>query len=192
MGTDKLSLLSQKIYTNHKELFDFINEHKPDIHLRLNKIFQEEITKRGWNLGSISKVYIRFSTDPIKKFIYYNKNSNGWKKGESFLFEIQLSQEKNNKMFFKTVITPCDKEYNRKRFKDILYSIKGFKTSRSLNWSVNSHITEKLDYQLVHTINDKEVRVIVNSFLDKCVDTIKLVEDKLTSHSDELIKMTKI
>ena len=95
-------------------------------------------------------------------------------------------------MFFKTVITPCDKEYNRKRFKDILYSIKGFKTSRSLNWSVNSHITEKLDYQLVHTINDKEVRVIVNSFLDKCVDTIKLVEDKLTSHSDELIKMTKI
>ena len=192
MGTDKLSQLSQKIYTNHKELFDFIIEHKPDVHLRLNKIFQEEIKNRGWLLGSMTKQYIRFSTTPIQKYIYYNKNSKGLKKGESFLFEIVLSREKKNKMSFKTVITPCDKEYNRKRLKEIIYSIKGFKKSKSDNWSVTSHVRESLDYQLVHSLNDKDVKIIVNSFLDKCIDTIKLVEDTLNSHSDELIKMTKI
>ena len=192
MGTDKLSQLSQKIYTNHKELFDFINEHKPDIHLRLNKIIQEEIEKRGWILGSISKVYIRFLTKPIEKYIYYNKTSNGWKKGESFLFEIQLSTEKTNKIYFKTVISPCDKNYNRKRFEEIISSIEGFKKSRGSSWSSSKNISGKLDYQLIHSLNDDDVRVIINSFLDKCLDTIQLVEDKITSHSDELIIMTKI
>ena len=192
MGTDKLSQLSQKIYTNHKELFDFINEHKPDIHLRLNKIIQEEIEKRGWILGSISKVYIRFLTKPIEKYIYYNKTSNGWKKGESFLFEIQLSTEKTNKIYFKTVISPCDKNYNRKRCEEIISSIDGFKKSRGSSWSSSKNISGKLDYQLIHSLNDDDVRVIINSFLDKCLDTIQLVEDKITSHSDELIKMTKI
>ena len=55
-----------------------------------NKIIQEEVEKRGWILGSVSKVYIRFSTKPIKDFIHYNKTPNGWKNGESFLFEIEL------------------------------------------------------------------------------------------------------
>lgn len=192
MGTDKLSQLSQKIYTNHKELFDFIHEHKPDIHLRLNKIIQEEIEKRGWILGSISKVYIRFLTKPIEKYIYYNKTSNGWKNGESFLFEIQLSTEKRNKIYFKTVISPCDKNYNRKRFEEIVSSIEGFKKSRGSSWSSCKNIPGKLDYQLIHSISDDEVRVIINSFLDKCVDTIKLVEEKLISHSDELIKMKNL
>ena len=39
-------------------------------------------------------------------------------------------------MLFKTVISPCDKEYNRKRLKEIIYSIKGFKKSKSDNWSM--------------------------------------------------------
>jgi len=192
MGTDKLSQLSQKIYTNHKELFDFINEHKPDIYLRLNKIIQEEVEKRGWILGSVSKVYIRFSTKPIKDFIHYNKTPNGWKNGESFLFEIELSTEKNNKIYFKTVVSPCDENYNRKRLEEIISSIEGFKKSRGTSWSTNKNISDKLDYQLINTLEDDEVRVIINSFLDKTLSIIKLVEDQMISHSDELIKMTKI
>ena len=192
MGTDKLSKLSQKIYTNHKELFDFINEHKPDLHLRLNKIIQEEIKKRGWILGSISKVYIRFLTNPIEKYVYYNKSPNGWPKRESFLFEIELSKEKTNKIYFKTVISACDKSYNRKRFEEIISSIEGFKKSKGSSWSINKNISEKLDFQLIQSLDDNEVRDIINLFLDKTLNTIKLVEEKLVSHSDELLKMTTI
>ena len=43
-----------------------------------------------------------------------------------------------------------------------------------------------------NTLEDDEVRVIINSFLDKTLSIIKLVEDQMISHSDELIKMTKI
>ena len=192
MGTDKLSQLSQKIYTNHKELFDFIHEHKPDIHLRLNKIVQEEIKKRGWILGSMSKVYIRFLTKPIEKFIYYNSTPNGWKNGESFVFEVELSTEKSNKISFKVVTSPCDKNYNRKRLVEIISSIEGFKVSKTDKWSIQKNISNKLDYKSVHLMEDDEIRVIINSFLDNSLETIKLVEEKFLDHSDELLKMKNI
>lgn len=192
MGTDQLSILSQKIYTNHKELFDFIHEHKPDIHLRLNKIVQEEIKKRGWILGSMSKVYIRFLTKPIEKFIYYNSNPNGWKNGESFVFEVELSSEKSNKISFKVVISPCDKNYNRKRLVEIISSIEGFKVSKGDRWSIQKNISNKLDYKSVHLMEDDDIRIIINSFLDNSLETIKLVEEKFLDHSDELLKMKNI
>ncbi len=49
MGTDKLTKLSKKIYQNHKELFDFIIEHKPELVDDLSKIMKEELSKRGWD-----------------------------------------------------------------------------------------------------------------------------------------------
>ena len=47
MGTDKLTELSKKIYQNHKELFDFIIDHKPEVVDDLRLIMIEEIQKRG-------------------------------------------------------------------------------------------------------------------------------------------------
>ena len=193
MGTDKLSLLSQKIYTNHKELFDFINDHKPDVLLRLNTIIKDEIEKRGWILGSISKVYIRFFTKPIEEFIYFSSKSNGgWTNGESFLFEIVLSPETKNKITFKAVVAPADKNYDRDRFVEIVSSTDGFKKSKGLKWATTKSIQAKLDYQAIHLMNDDEVRDFVNSFLDKTLSTIKLVEDQFRAHADELLKMKEI
>ena len=51
---------------NHKELFDFIFEHKPDIVDNLYLIMKDELIKRGWLLGSENKYYIRF---------FYSKNN---------------------------------------------------------------------------------------------------------------------
>ena len=55
MGTDKLTELSKKIYQNHKELFDFIIDHKPDVLDGIKTIFEKQIQKRGWVLGSPGK-----------------------------------------------------------------------------------------------------------------------------------------
>ena len=41
-------------------------------------------------------------------------------------------------------------------------------------------------------MNDDEVRNFVNSFLDKTLSTIKLVEDQFRAHADELLKMKEI
>ena len=60
-------------------------EHKPDILDDVRSIFDQEIIKRGWVLGSPSSKYLRFSTPKISELTYINKNSNGWRKRESFL-----------------------------------------------------------------------------------------------------------
>ena len=111
MKTDEAIELSKKIYQNHKELLDFIYENKPDLSDHFVNILKEEIRKRGWIEGSTSKTYIRFYTEKIKNFIYYNKTiKNGWKKNESFLFEIHVYPP-TNKFSFVTVISPSDPNF---------------------------------------------------------------------------------
>ena len=171
-------------------MFYFINDHKTDVLLSLNTIIKDEVLKRGWILGSESKAYIRFITKPIEKFLYFTSKSNrGWSNGESFLFEIVLSSEMKNKITFKTVVSPSDKNYDRNRLVEIVSSIDGFKKSKGLKWATNKSIQGKLDYQSIHLMNDEEVRDLINSFLDKTLSTIKLVEAKFLSHSEELMKM---
>ena len=192
MGTDKLTRLSKKIYRNHKEIFDFIYEHRPDVYSKLSEIIKEEIVKRGWILGSESKVYIRFYTKPIEKFIYFSTKKIGWKNRESFLFEIEMSTEKYNLIRFKTVVSPCDENYDRKRLVEILSSIEGFRKSNSPNWSTTKSISNKLDYENVHTLKDNEIRIFINKFLDKSVPIIQKVEEQFLSHSNELLKMKRL
>ena len=67
MGTDKLTELSKKIYQNHKDLFDFIIDHKPDVLDEVKSIFEKQIQKRGWVLGSQGKSYLRFTTPKISE-----------------------------------------------------------------------------------------------------------------------------
>ena len=189
MGTDQLTELSKKIYQNHKELFDFIFEHKPDIVDNLNLIMKDELNKRGWLLGSENKYYIRFLTEPIKDLIYYNTDTkNGWNKRESFLFEIQI-QPSTNKLIFKTVISPSDSKYNVERLQDILLEIEGFRKPYGQKWLVNYDKKEKFIYDDVETNSEEELRKSINDFYDKIIPIINKVENKLVENSNELMKM---
>ena len=189
MGTDQLTELSKKIYQNHKELFDFIFEHKPDIVDNLNLIMKDELNKRGWLLGSENKYYIRFLTEPIKDLIYYNTDTkNGWNKRESFLFEIQI-QPSTNKLIFKTVISPSDSKYNVERLQDVLLEIEGFRKPYGQKWLVNYDKKEKFIYDDVETNSEEELRKSINDFYDKIIPIINKVENKLVENSNELMKM---
>ena len=126
MNNDKLIKTAVNIYENHKELFDFIIENKPDHVDRLQEIFTSQILKRGWILGSTSKKYLRFTTSAIKELVYINKGSNGWKNKESYLLELELYPS-TNAITFKSVIAPSDENYNTSRLEEILREIDGFK-----------------------------------------------------------------
>lgn len=129
MGTDRLTELSKRIYQNHKELFDFIIEHRPEIVDDLGKIMMEELVKRGWMIGSENKYYVRFMSKPIKDYVYYNREvKNGWKRRESFLFQIRIYPP-SNKFSFSTVISPSDQTYDTQRLEEILMEIDGFRKS---------------------------------------------------------------
>jgi hypothetical protein len=192
MGTDHLTELSKKIYQNHKDLFDFIFEHKPDIVDNLGVIMKSELNKRGWLLGSENKYYVRFLTEPIKDLIYYNtETKNSWNKRESFLFEIQI-QPSTNKLIFKTVVPPSDSKYNIGRFQDILLEIDGFRKPWGQKWLVNYDKKEKFIYDDVETISEEELRKSINEFYDKITPIINKVEDKLKENSTELIEMKSV
>ena len=192
MGTDKLTELSKKIYQNHKELFDFIIEHKPEFVDDIRVIMKEEVQKRGWILGSENKYYVRWLTPKTQKYIYYNKDKkNGWNKRESFLFEIVLTPS-SNKFNFKTVLSPCDTQYNSKRVEEILLEINGFRESKGKKWFVNIDKKDKFIYEEIPSMSDDEIRLEVNKFLDKITPIIKSVENKFEEYHDELIKLKEV
>ncbi len=191
LGTDKLTELSNKIYRNHKDLMDFIFDHKPDLVDRLRKIMIDEVAKRGWILGSENKYYVRFLTPTIKPFIYYNQKKVGWNKGESFLFEIYLYPQ-SNKLNFKTVISPSEKPYNPQRFEEILLEIKGFRESKGNKWLVNKDKKQNFIYEDIPTMSDEEIEIIVNDFYDKITPIVKQVEEKLVENKKELQEMKNI
>ena len=190
MKTDKLTILSQKIYQNHKEIFDFIYEHKPEVIDDLKNIMRQELVQRNWIEGSQNKYYIRFLTPKIKDLIYYNKNAknNNWKNKESFLFEIVLYPSSNN-LQFKTVISPSDEKYDTKKLEKILLEIDGFSASKGKHWLSNLNIKERLIYEDIASMDNNELKVIVNKFYDKISPLIKKVEDKFLEYENELIGM---
>ena len=192
MGTDKLTELSKKIYQNHKELFDFIIDHKPEVVDDLRLVMIEEIQKRGWILGSENKNYVRWLTPKIKDLIYYNtETKNGWNKRESFLFEVVLYPS-TNKFNFKTVLSPSDSTYNSDRVEEILLEIDGFRESKGKKWLVNKDQKQKFIYEDIPSMSDDEMRFEINKFLDKVTPIIESVEGKLNEHKEELLKLKNV
>jgi len=191
MGTDKLTELSKKIYQNHKEFFDFIIDHKPDIMDEIGEILKGQLKLKGLLIGSSSKNRVRFTTENISKLTYTNKNEKWWKNGESFLFEFILNEEKN-KLIFKVVISPSDKEYNVNRVKDILLEIDGFKEPRGKKWLVT--LTKNFNYDF-SSISDKTIDEISEDLikiLDKVISLVFIVENKFLENKDELLDLKNV
>ena len=192
MGTDELTKLSNKIYRNHKKLFDFILEKKFDEVGRLKEIIMSALTEKGLIVHSCShdKYHVRFLTNEIKPLIYISKDKKrGWNKGESFLFEIEF-RPPSNKIQFKTVILVSTDKYDFKRFEEILLGINGFKPTQRTKWLVNKIESEEFMYEDIPSMSDDEIKEIVNSFYDnKIAPIIKQVEKKLLQHEKELLSM---
>lgn len=191
MGTDKLTELSKKIYQNHKELFDFIIDHKPDVLDGVKSIFEKQIQKRGWILGSQGKSYLRFTTPKISELTYINQGSNGWRNKESFLFEFVLNPSKN-RMNSKTVISPSDPQYDTSRLSEIFMEIDGFKSPSGKKWLVNYQKLVKFPFSKVDDLSEEEIEFEFNKILDGFSPIIQSVEEKFTEHEDEILRMKNV
>ena len=190
MGTDELTELSKKIYQNHKELFDFIIERKPDVLDEVRSIFDRLIEERGWILGSPGKSYLRFTTPIISHLTYINTNSNGWRNKESFLLEFVMNPSKN-RMNSKTVISPSDPNYNTERLSEILMEIEGFKTPYGKKWLVNYQKLVKFPFSNLDDLSKEEIENEFNKILDGFEPIVKLVENKFIENREEIEAMRK-
>lgn len=191
MGTDKLTELSKKIYQNHKELFDFIIDHKPDVLDGVKSIFEKQIQKRGWILGSLGKNYLRFTTPKVSELTYINQGSNGWRNKESFLFEFVLNPSKN-RMNSKTVISPSDPQYDTSRLSEIFMEIDGFKSPSGKKWLVNYQKLVKFPFSKVDDLSEEEIEFEFNKILDGFSPIIQLVEEKFIEHEEEILRMKNV
>ncbi len=190
MGTDKLTELSKKIYQNHKELFDFIIDHKPDVLDDVKSIFEKQIQKRGWILGSKGKHYLRFTTQTISNLTYINTSSNGWRNKESFLFEFVINPSKS-RMNLKTVIAPSDPQYNTSRLSEIFMEIDGFKHPSGKKWLANYQKLVKFPFSKVDDLSEEEIELEFNKILNGFAPIVELVEAKFIEHQDEISMMKK-
>ena len=190
MGTDKLTELSKKIYQNHKELFDFIIDHKPDVLDDVKSIFEKQIQKRGWILGSKTKNYLRFTTQTISNLTYINTSSNGWRNKESFLFEFVINPSKS-RMNLKTVIAPSDPQYNTSRLSEIFMEIDGFKHPSGKKWLANYQKLVKFPFSKVDDLSEEEIELEFNKILNGFAPIVELVEAKFIEHQDEISMMKK-
>jgi hypothetical protein len=104
MMTGDANLLARKIYSNHKELFDFILQNTPNPEKELTVYFERKVKETNWIRCTCERGFIRFLTPVLQDII--PRNGTVWKK-EAFLFEFTF--DKQGVEFYYT-IAPGDEE----------------------------------------------------------------------------------
>lgn len=184
MKNDHLNELAGKIYKNHKDLFDFIIENKPDLAWQLYPVFEKWFENKNLIIRSKNKGYIKFLTPELDKII--PRKGSGWPLKECFLFEFDFYWNIKNKAVFKTVIAPCDKEI-QDVLKKALENVNGFKKPSGKKWLVHFQIdwkyikdnfVDEVDESLIHNMLDNE--------WERISDIVYRVEKEILNHKDEL------
>lgn len=184
MKNDELNELAGKIYKNHKELFDFIIENKPDLAWQLYPVFEKWFKSKGLIIGSKNKGCIKFLTPELDKII--PRKGNGWPLKECFLFELDFYWNKKNKTLFKTVIAPCDKDIQNV-LRKALENVKGFKKPSGEKWLVHFQIDWKfVKENFLDEIDEKTIFEILDNEWERISEIVYSVEKEIIKLKDEL------
>jgi uncharacterized protein YqfB (UPF0267 family) len=187
MGTDKLVELSQKIYSNHKEIIDFILENKPDLTSEVRHLMMGIISSLGYQLGSDNKYYVRFLHPEVDPLIYRNNSiRNGWKLRESFLHEIEI-RVKNGRILYKPVLSPSDPNFNSDGLLELLLEIEGSKQPSGKKWRVPIMREVKFNFDEFETFTNEEKLDKLDKVVSKFIPFIQKVDQKLIDNQKLLM-----
>ena len=180
MKEDNVNNLAANIYKNHKKLFDFVLENKPDV---LYSIFEEKIIESGWVVRSKNKGYARFLTEKLNSII--PKKGQGWTNNECLLFEIDFYTSKKNATF-KTAISPCDTFIQEILCKAMeSESIQKYKKPSGEKWF--SYFHHRWQFNTENTeIDEVKVSKILDNEWSKITVFVNQVETELLKYKDEL------
>lgn len=187
METDKLVELSQKIYSNHKEIFDFVIKNIPDLTSEVGRILSNLITSKGYVLGSENKYYVRFLHPEVDPLIYRSsKVKNGWKLRESFLHEIEI-RVKDGSIIYKPVISPADSDYNSEGLLELFLQLDGFRQPWGKKWRVPIMKKEKFNFDEFETLDEEERAEQLQKTLSKFMPLIDKVDKMLLENQNLLL-----
>ena len=189
MGIEENSELAEKIYSKHRELFDYIFEIKPDGINNINQIIRECLQSKGYKLGSVSKAFIRFHHPEMEKFVYINSSPNGWSKRETFTHEISLYSlnNKNELKMYLGMSDMGDDEYDRARLNEILQELdpEGGTQKRWKNYQSKTYSFDVLSKPKT----DKEILKDFEKILDDYKSNIDSVIKHLNKNKKELLDL---
>lgn len=189
MANDESNQIAKELYLNHKELFDFVLENKPDFYDDFAIVLNQKVKDRKWILGSKNKRYVRFTTPKIKEITLNYREANGWSNKEAFLFEITFDNP-DKLLFLATVSPPKEDSSYDDKIVEVLLEIGNTKKNMSRgSWKVLYSMSKNWNLQEVFiNWNEKDVKEL-DKFLDEIEKIVIKFEDKLMEHKEELLSL---
>lgn len=188
MSNDQVNEMAKQLYSNHKELFDFIIENSPnaydDFQTKLNQLVQD----RGWKLGSKNKYFVKFYTPAMEDLMMRYKKANGWTNKEAFLFELSFTDGKS--LVFSSYVSPPVQYMDyAKRLTEMLSEIPGARENLGIKWI--AHFKDSMKWPLEKNMEKWDVKKEeqLNAFLDKITPIVEKIEAKMLEHKDELLRL---
>ncbi len=187
LGSGRKNELANKIYRNHKELFEFVYANRSNYIFEIKELIKAKIEARGWIIGSTTKPYLRFLTPKLDEIIPKGLVK-GWTDGEAFLFEIYFYANQST-IYAYCTLGPCG-DLVRSEFLDFL---KPLQTSSkpAKPWSIYRNKTFQMQkYNDLLSEEDKED--LVNDIWNSIEKLVEEVEPILLSHKDRIIELKKL
>ncbi len=179
--------LAKKIYLNHKDLFDFIIDNKPDKASEFRRFFIDKVKQSGWIDGSINKGYIRFLTPALEAIIPKGGGTYGWPNKEAFLFEIDYLWTKN-KIKYHCTISPGN-EKAREILRPVIENLPNAKKPVGEKWLTYFINHEPFKMEDLSIDDDIKIREIIDKFWPGLEKMVKEVEAAILTKKDELLAL---
>ncbi|MGJ1206388.1 PD-(D/E)XK nuclease family protein [Sphingobacterium lactis] len=179
--------LAREIYKNHKELLEFIFEHRPDAASDFLPIIQKYFEDKGFKIGSPNKGVVRFLSPTLYNNLKpYDKNFGGFPKKEPFLFEVDFFWTPG-KIIFKVIVTPSDYEI-KNVICNLIEEIDGAKKPSGKKWA--GYFITKQNFKLSDSLEQTEVEIVkeLDKFYNSISPIIKRVENKLSQNLDLILQ----
>jgi len=181
----EVNKLAEKIYKNHKDLFDFVFDNKPDLASELYSIFERKIKASNWVVVcSKQKSYVRFLTNKLVPIIPH-KGRDYYSVKESFLFEINFWWSK--KAIFKTIILQSDTVI-QEIFCKAMENIPEFKNPKDGKSLVYYQHNWEFEAQKLTEVDETGVLKLLDAEWPKITEIVNKVETELLKYKDELEK----
>ena len=181
METDESIDLARNIYKNHKDLLDFIFEHKPDFKEPVIQLFKKAIQNEGWEIGSPNKWYIRFSTKELNAKMPLYETNQGWSGKEAFQFEFIFWSEKY--VAFQAVASPGKYSHN---LKEIFLKMEGTKQPSGKKWFTFFMHKMPVNFSKLPEMDEAELSKKVNTFIKKIGEVVEKVEKQLLDNIEAI------
>lgn len=187
MKEHELNNLAIKIYSNHKEAFDFVFDNKPDLANDFKKYFENKVLKSGWEIGSPNKGCVRFLTKSLKEIM---PSLDGWKEKEAFSFEVDYYWDHQKRINFTTAIAPGKNSDIDIEIKSILNNCLSpiqKQIPKGKKWLVHFREKWKFELQAMSEKDDDEIYKEIDKFWSEIEKIVNSVEKEILKKKNDLL-----